>query len=70
MMTFLLILATSYWTYCSLFSLVVLVALFLEKKKLDRGVHASLQQEVWQHHTPELTDEELNYSLERVYVRK
>jgi hypothetical protein len=70
MMTLLLILATSYWTYCSFFSVFVLVALYLEKKKMDRSAETFNYQEVWHSRTSELTDEELAYGLEPVYVRK
>jgi len=70
MITLLLILATSYWTYCSLFSVFVLVALYLEKKQIDRYMQKKAQQEVWQTHAPNVDGEEFDYCLERVYVRK
>ncbi|OUJ76114.1 hypothetical protein BXP70_02230 [Hymenobacter crusticola] len=70
MITLLLILVTSYWTYCSLFSVFVLVALYSEKKKMDRSVEAALYQEIWHSRASEVPAEESNFCLERVYVQK
>jgi hypothetical protein len=70
MMNIFLLLATSYWTYCSLFSVFVLVALFLEKRELDRCMQKQDVPNTWQNYLRQTNDQGGSCCLERVYVSK
>ncbi|GGF01933.1 hypothetical protein GCM10011383_11020 [Hymenobacter cavernae] len=67
-MNVLLLLATSYWTYCSLFSLFVLVALHLETKALSRSSQEQPSQDSWQNYVSVSAEQDFSYSLEIVYA--
>jgi len=68
MMNVLLLLATSYWIYCSLFSLFVLVALHLETKGLQHSSQEKPSHDSWQNYVPVSTEQDFSYSLEVVYA--
>ena len=68
MMNILLLLATSYWAYCTLFSVFVLVALFLEKRELNRCMKGKEAATFWPNYVVQSNVQEVEYCLERVYV--